>query len=291
MVKPKCLVFAAPFGFGPAAKTIRIVSSLHDIFDCIVVSKGNALDFLLKHRVGSTKYFSGVSSDFSDPAQLAGFGMAISVNNVPAAHRLKALGFGKRTVMIDSLHKWRTEIRAEFPPPGLLATLVEDSLPGFEMGKSLPETCTPISTILTLHHSSDIVSKTPRYETLFHFGGVLSPVLEGKLAVQKLERWIRALVCGADFIAGRRVALGKLPPMDNSAVPDKVDWFGEIQPNEVYSLIKASRHIVTTPGVGFLEMAFLAKRPTLMLPPMNSTQLMHYRKLTALGFPGILRNV
>lgn len=65
--------FAVPFGFGPAAKTIRIVSSLHDIFDCIVVSKGNALDFLLKHRVGSTKYFSGVSSGFSDPAQLAGF--------------------------------------------------------------------------------------------------------------------------------------------------------------------------------------------------------------------------
>ena len=38
MVKPKCLVFAAPFGFGPAAKTIRIVRSLHDIFDCILGS-------------------------------------------------------------------------------------------------------------------------------------------------------------------------------------------------------------------------------------------------------------
>lgn len=89
MVKPKCLVFAAPLGFRPAAKKIRIVSSLHDIFDCMVVSRGNALDFLLKHRVGSTKYFSGVSSDFSDPAQLAGFGMAISAYN--CAHRLDHL--------------------------------------------------------------------------------------------------------------------------------------------------------------------------------------------------------
>lgn len=288
MAKPKALLFVAPFGFGPAAKAQAILRSLQDLFDFVVVSRGSALEFLKKHRLQNMTYLSGLSSSLRHPSHLEQFDFAISINNVPAVHRLSALGFAKRTVLIDMLHDWRIEISHDFPPKNLLAVLAEDILPGFEDRSALEPHVTPVASILTLPENRTVSSGAPGYDVLVHLGGILSPNLDSQVAAETLESWIGQLLEKVAGQTNRVAALGKLQLSGDLNTPANVDCFDRADPAEVFDLISSSRAILTTPGIGFMEMAFIGQRPTVMLPPMNSTQLMHYRCMAAKGIPGVL---
>jgi len=46
--------------------------------------------------------------------------------------------------------------------------------------------------------------------------------------------------------------------------------------------------VITTPGLGAIYETMSKRTPLILLPPMNSTQLRHYRVMTGQGIVGIL---
>ena len=63
---------------------------------------------------------------------------------------------------------------------------------------------------------------------------------------------------------------------------------GNVSPASAFQAIGGTKLLITTPGNGAMYEAISKRTPLILLPPMNSTQLQHYRAMTGQGVAGIL---
>jgi hypothetical protein len=69
-----------------------------------------------------------------------------------------------------------------------------------------------------------------------------------------------------------------------------VNVLGSVSPASAIQAIGGAKLLITTPGHGAIYEAMSKRTPLILLPPMNSTQLQHYRVMTGQGIVGILGN-
>jgi UDP-N-acetylglucosamine transferase subunit ALG13 len=123
---------------------------------------------------------------------------------------------------------------------------------------------------------------------VLHLGGMTSPLaswadISGSVAalvqsvIDAVATQGQALtVMGSPHLAG--LGLGGGP----------VTVLGDISPERAAQLIAGASVLITTPGIGAIFEALSQDTPVILLPPMNSTQLMHHQVLTGAGLHDLL---
>jgi hypothetical protein len=97
-MKPRVLIVAAPFGFGPAAKALILAHGLKDLADLTLFADREAWAFMDRHKPLTVASRCGIFGQvFSDRAALQEYDQIVSINHVPALVHLQALGLAKRT--------------------------------------------------------------------------------------------------------------------------------------------------------------------------------------------------
>ena len=125
-LKPNVLIVAAPFGFGPAARSLIVGEGIKDIADLSFFSDGDAYRFIEKYKPATSSCVKGIfAQTFPSPESLEQFDLFICVNQAPAFEHLGKIGRADRSVFLDSLLRWRTEV-AGTAPKGGRAYLAED---------------------------------------------------------------------------------------------------------------------------------------------------------------------
>jgi hypothetical protein len=286
-VKPNVLIVAAPFGFGPAARSLIVAEGIKDVARLSFFSDGDAYRFIDKHKPATSSCVKGIfAQTFPAPESLEQFDLFICVNQAPAFQHLGRIGWADRSVFLDSLLRWRAEI-AGTAPKGGRAYLAED-YPGASqyLDKSASQRV-ELTAPLVWPRGDDTQPANRRGITL-HVGGATSPLSPWEMMAQAIE----TLATQAAELARRRDSpltiigsahLKRLPPLGNS-----VDVLGDVSPETAANLIGNSALLVTTPGIGAVNEAMAWETPIVLLPPMNSTQLAHYQVLTHHGIVGVL---
>jgi aminodeoxyfutalosine deaminase len=287
-MKPRVLIVAAPFGFGPAAKALILVRGLQDRADLALCADREAWDFIDRHKPAAVACHRGIFAHcFADRASLLPFDHVISVNHAPALVHMQALGLAGRTVFVDSLLAWREASASAAVPPGLQAYLVQD-YPGAAglLGRALAAQVALTAPLLWPLPPSD--PSADRRGVVLHLGGMTSPLaswaeISGSVAalVQSVVAAVAAqgqplTVMGSPHLAGLGLDGGP------------VTVLGDISPERAAQLIAGAAVLITTPGIGAIFEALSQDTPVILLPPMNSTQLMHHRVLTRAGLPDLL---
>ena len=287
-MKPRVLIVAAPFGFGPAAKALILVRGLQDRADLALCADREAWDFIDRHKPAAVACHRGIFAHcFADRASLLPFDHVISVNHAPALVHMQALGLAGRTVFVDSLLAWREASASAAVPPGLQAYLVQD-YPGAAglLGRALAAQVALTAPLLWPLPPSD--PSADRRGVVLHLGGMTSPLaswaeISGSVAalVQSVVAAVAAqgqplTVMGSPHLAGLGLDGGP------------VTVLGDISPERAAQLIAGAAVLITTPGIGAIFEALSQDTPVILLPPMNSTQLLHHQVLTGAGLHGLL---
>lgn len=285
-MKPSILMVAAPFGFGPAARSLIVAEGIKDVADVAFFSDGDAYRFIEKHKPATSSCVQGIfAQTFPSPEPLERFDLFICVNQAPAFEHLGRLGRTDRSIFLDSLLRWRTEV-ARTAPKGGLAYLAED-YPGAAqyIDKNAAQRVELIAPLVWPSRDTPLAQR--RGITL-HLGGVTSPLAPWEVVAPAIE----TLAMQAAALARRHTLpltiigsahLKRLPSLGNG-----VTVLGDVSPERSANLIGTSALLVTIPGVGAVNEAMARDTPIVLLPPVNSTQLGHYEVLTHHGLAGVL---
>jgi hypothetical protein len=282
------LIIAAPFGFGPPSKALILAEYLRGRYKVSISSTGSAVEFLQANAPEDVDILQGLfRKAFATRETLTGFDAFISVNQVPALHHLAALGFAERSVFVDSISQWRAEFEPGSLPKGLLAHIVQDEFPESASDRVRH----PASAVVTapLLWPDEVRPATDeRRGVLVHTGGMTSPtagmdlisVITSDLIVPILASISGcghkvSLLGNADAFRGLQGALG-------------LNVLGSVSPASAFQAIGGAKLLITTPGNGAMYEAMSKRTPLILLPPINSTQLQHYRVMTRHGIVGIL---
>lgn len=281
------LIIAAPFGFGPSSKALIIAEYLKDDYSVSIASSGNAVEFLRRNVSPNIRIFSGLFRRiFPSRETLNGFDAFIAINHVPALIHLTELGVAKRSVFIDSIAQWRADTEPVRFPDELLAHIVQDEL-GEQPAASPVAADHTIVTAPLLWPDDTVLTTNERKGILIHTGGIASPAVGAELVstvtstvigpiVESVARHVQDVT-----LLGNAAALRDLPRIN-------VTTLGSVSPARAIREIGRAKLLITTPGIGAIYEAMSKKTPIILLPPMNSTQLRHYRVLTRLGILGML---
>ena len=288
MQRPRLLIVAAPFGFGPAAKSLIIAHGLQTFAEITISSDRDAYDFIARHKSSKTGCIRGpFSKTFVDLQSLSAFDCFVSINHFPAIQHLALHGLASRTIFLDSLLPWRTTEAQVAIPPRLLAYLVQD-YPG---AAGLLDRCTARTVALTsplMWPLAQDSRKDSRKEITLHLGGMTSPLAtwEGIAgSIERLVSYVGELACQH----GLTLTVIGSSHLKTLSLPDKkVNLVGDASPEVTAQLILRSKLLITTPGIGAVYESMAYDTPLILLPPMNSTQLHHYRVLTSHGIPGVM---
>jgi hypothetical protein len=285
-LKRNVLIVAAPFGFGPAARSLIVAEGLKDVADVSFFSDGDAHRFIEKYKPATSSCASGIfAQTFQNPGALQQFDLFICVNQAPAFEHLGKLGRADRTVFLDSILRWRTEVAGTLVTGGL-AYLAED-YPGAEphLDRGAAQR---VELTAPLVWPSERTPSGERRGITLHLGGATSPLAPW----EAMARPIEMLAKHAADLARRHdtsltvigsAHLKRLPPLG-----DGVTVLGDVSPERAASLIGNSVLLVSTPGVGAVNEAIARATPIALLSPMSSTQLLHYNVLTQHGVSGVL---
>lgn len=282
------LIIAAPVGFGPASKAWLIAEEMRATHAVVISATFDSADFLQNTLSDDVTVQQGIFQEaFPDRKSLARFDAVISVNHTPALSHLAALGYAKRTIFVDSLTHWRAGTDDEEVPPDLLAYLVQDYPPADGQPSGAVK---PGRTVVAPIIWRDTKKRAPakRAGVLIHTGGMSAPAREdipvrqaiaclfGPVLAETLERSDQIT------IMGNRHAAACIPGSEKARI------LAEVNPARAAQLIADTKLLITTPGIGAVYEAMNCDTPILLLPPTNSTQMLHYRVLTSLGIAGTL---
>lgn len=296
-MRKKLLIVAAPFGYGPAARALLLARGLADTADVTILSFGDAYRFIDRFKPGAVACREGgFRAAFPRAAELAPFTLVVSVNNEPAVHHLIELDLAARTVFVDSILPWRAaHSPITFAAP-LCAYLVQD-FPGVEASLAachahIVERVAPMvwsGAGAGGAGGAGASRQPPLGHVTLHLGGVTSPLVTWAMLRQPIEQiFLRTHELTRRF--GRRLSvigsrhLATLTPANADDVVIRAD----ISPPETAELLGQSELLLSTPGIGAIFEAMTGGVPTLVLPPMNSTQLLQYGVFTDRGLPGAM---
>lgn len=288
MQKPRVLIVAAPFGFGPAAQSLILAHGLEQFAEITFSADRDAYEFIARHKPAKINCIRGpFSKAFANRQSMSDFDYFIGINHFPSIQHLARHGLASRAIFFDSLLPWRTA-EAQAPiPPELLAYLVQD-YPG---AAGLLDRCTAriVALIAPLMWPlAQDVRQNVRQEITLHLGGMTSPLAKWEAIVEPVGR----LVSHISQLAGRYglalTVIGSAHLKTLSLADGNLTILGDVSPEATARLIVHSRLLITTPGIGAVYEAMSYDTPLLLLPPMNSTQLDHYQVFTSHGLPGVL---
>lgn len=297
----RILIIAAPFGYGPAARALLIATALTDLAEVTVLSSRDAYRFIALNRAPQVRCREGIFSRlFPGRDALAEFDLFISINNDPAVRHLVAAGLAERAIFVDSILPWRAAgAAAGFGQP-IGAYLVQD----FPGASRLLGTCRAHRVELTApivwpRDTGGTVARPPRHEgarlrrLVLHFGGITSPLVPWEVIRRPIEGMANLVADAARrherelVVLGSR-HLGSLPLPSNAPSDSGIRVVAQASPAEAAALVEGAELLVTTPGIGMVYEAMAREVPTVLLPPVNSTQLHQYAVLTAFGYPGAM---
>jgi hypothetical protein len=286
-LKPNVLIVAAPFGFGPAARSLIVAEGIKDIVDVSFFSDGDAYRFIEKYRPAASSCVKGIFAQmFPTSEALKQFDFFICVNQAPAFEHLGKVGRADRSVFLDSILRWRAEV-AGASLKGGLAYLAED-YPGAvqHLDKSAARRVELIAPLVW--PGRDGSPSATRRGIALHLGGATSPLAPWEVMARPLE----TLATQAAELARRHgsslTIIGSAHLKRLQPLGDGVTILGDVSPESSASLIANSILLATTPGTGAVNEAMARDTPIILLPPMNSTQLLHYEVLTHHGLAGVL---
>lgn len=288
MNKPRVLIVAAPFGFGPAAQSLILAHCLEKFAEVTFSADRDAHEFIARYKPARIGCVRGpFSKAFIHRQSLSDFDYFISMNHFPAIQHLAGLGLAPRTIFFDSLLPWRAAENQAPIPPELLAYLVQD-YPG---AAGLLNRCTAriVALIAPLMWPlAQDARQNIRREITLHLGGITSPLAKWETmvgAVGRLVAYISQLASQHDLTL---TVVGSAHLKTLQLADDNLTILGDVSPEATARLIAHSRLLITTPGVGASYEAMAYDTPLVLLPPMNSTQLDHYQVFTRHGLPGVL---
>jgi len=286
-VRKNIIILAAPFGFGPAAKALRIADALADLADITLFSSRDAMRFIARYRAPSVRCVEGVfHAVYPHARDLSGFDLFVSVDNEPAVHHLVSKGFASRAVFFDDIFAWRAANGPVAFAQPIRGYVVQD-FPG--AAQRLPAGRAQLVALTAPLQWPPLPVEPGSLGIVLHLGGVTSPLV-GWEALRRPIEAIVSTVLGLAQRHGRRVtivgsrhveSLGLAPTPALSVV-------GEASPAQAATLVAGAELLVTTPGIGTIYDALSSRVPLVMLPPMNSTQLLQYDVLAARGFAGTI---
>lgn len=296
----RVLIIAAPFGYGPAARALLIATALTDLAEVTVLSSRDAYRFIARNRAPQVRCREGIFSRlFPGRDALAEFDLFISINNDLAVRHLVASGLAERAIFVDSILPWRAAgAAAGFGQP-IGAYLVQD----FPGASRLLGTChahrVELTAPIVWPRDTGTAARPPRHEgaglrrLVLHFGGITSPLVPWEVIRRPIEGMANVVAEAARrherelIVLGSR-HLGSLPLLSNAPLDSGIRVVAQASPAEAAALVEGAELLVTTPGIGMVYEAMAREVPTLLLPPVNSTQLHQYAVLTAFGYPGAM---
>ena len=287
-MKKNVLIIAAPFGFGPASKALLIADALEGDANISILTDGDAFTFVAKYRSDSTKCLKGIFSRlYPDENSVGAFDFFVSVNNQPAVHHLARLGRAAQTIFHDSLLSWRANgLGNNSLPTGLLAYLVQD-YPGAKAYLGLCRTKHAALTAPLVWQNASGNQPIVQGNWILHLGGMTSLFADWE-SVRLPVLSIVSTVSDLALSSGRTLTViggNYLRNLETCRLPD-INIRGDVSPAVSATLIAGSELVLTTPGIGAIYEAMASSTPFILLPPMNSTQLFHYKILSSLGVPG-----
>jgi aminodeoxyfutalosine deaminase len=284
-IKPRLLIIAAPFGFGPAAKALILSHSLQESAGVTLCSDREAYQFICKHKASPSTCFQGVfSRTFENRRSLSGYDFFLSISNAPALQHLSQLGLAGRTIFLDSLLLWRASNEVIPTPEGLLAYLAEDHIGTAAL---LDQCSAPtVSLIAPLMWPLPVsVPSESRRGIVLHLGGITSPLAQW----EDIAAPVSAIVTEVGHLAGRYgkqlTVIGSSHLKDLSLPMDNHTVLGSTSPEITAQLIAGAELVITTPGIGVVYEAIAKDTPVFLLPPMNSTQLHQYHVFAENSIP------
>ncbi len=284
----RILIIAAPFGFGPASKALSIAEYLRERYLTAFASSGNSVEFLRSCATRRTKIYSGNFKNlFPTHENLKDFDGFIAINHLPAIMQLGALGLASRSIFVDSLATWRSKLSEPPLPTDLSAYVVQDELREDDVHRP----SRPAGALVTapiLWPDDDEVPLAERHGVLLHVGGMTSPNASADSMKRIACEFIAPLVEMFAQANQQTTILGNAEILNSVqfAAPSKL--LGNASPRTALDAIGQAKLLVTTPGIGAIYEAMSKGTPTILLPPMNSTQLSHYQVLTKKGLRGVL---
>ncbi|MDO8419517.1 MAG: hypothetical protein Q7S90_05715 [Rubrivivax sp.] len=308
-MRKNVLIVAAPFGYGPVARALLVAQALADVADITILSSGDAYRFATRFMRGPIVGREGVfRSVYADAADLAPFDLFISINNDPAVHHLVHMGLEARTVFVDSILAWRSvnsPVRFRKPILGYLAQdfpgvasgladcqaqIVELTAPMVWNSPAVERARPPRASPATGDDRGCTrvapVSLQQRRAVTLHLGGVTSPLVSWEMLRRPIEAIFRRSVALARRHGRRLVVVGNRHLGDLSVGDGDVEILGDVSPPEAAALVGDSEILLSTPGIGAVYEALACRVPVILLPPMNSTQLIQYGVFAQRGFPG-----
>jgi hypothetical protein len=286
-LKPNVLIVAAPFGFGPAARSLILAEGIKDVADLSFFSDGDAYRFIETYKPAMSSCAKGIFAQaFPSLKSLDRFDLFICINQAPAFEHLGKLGHADRSVFLDSLLRWRTEV-AGTAPTGGRAYLAED-YPGAAryLDKSASRRVELIAPLVW--PGRDGSSQATRRGITLHLGGVTSPLAPWEMMAPAIENLATEAAEPARRHDSLLTIIGSAHLKRLSALGDRATVLGDVSPESSANLIGRSALLATIPGIGAVNEAMARETPIILLPPMNSTQLAHYEVFTQHGLAGVL---
>jgi aminodeoxyfutalosine deaminase len=287
-MKPRVLIVAAPFGFGPAAKALILAHGLKDLADLTLFADREAWAFMDRHKPLTVASRCGIFGQvFSDRAALQEYDQIVSINHVPALVHLQALGLAKRTLFVDSLLAWREATTGTAVPPGLWGYLVQD-YPGAAglLDRTLAEQVALTAPLLWPLPPPD--PKAIRHGVVLHLGGITSPLVSWAQVRGSISALVKSVIDAAATHDQALTVMGSAQLADRDLGHGPVSLQGAVSPESAARQIAGASVLITTPCIGAVFEALSQDTPVVLLPPMNSTQLLHHQVLTGAGLHSVL---
>jgi hypothetical protein len=285
----KILIVAAPFGYGPVVKALLIADDLAAIAEVTIFSSRDAYQFVDRYKGSGVCCKEGIfQSEFSTKEDLARFDYFISINHEPAVHYLIEQGLALRTIFVDSILPWRSRNGTVGFAQSILAYLVQD-FP--DVASNLvacrANTVELIAPMVWQKSRDDVPSRDVSRKVILHVGGVTSPLVRWEKLQKPIEEIVRKTVQSVLHSRASITVIGSRHLSSMAWEQDaSVTVLGDVSPPESAALIADADLLITTPGIGAVYEALAVGVPIILLPPMNSTQLLQYGVLTTRGFLG-----
>lgn len=296
----KILIYSIPFGFGPTGKAIILANYLRKIHDVKISTFSHSLHLLKKSTYG-VDVFDCHSRNVEewDNSLFENVDTFISVMDLQAIRLVKTKYPHIKTIFIDSLLSWRLDesLNQLLEDTKFVDCYIAQYFPGIEdqiLQTKYHENIHVVAPLLdknfTLEYkvrnnNSNCPTEQVSDSLLIHYGGLSSPVIDFDRCLPFLEKTTEIIIKefhkSMRLIFAGNIKLMKYLRVVFNQFPDvEFDCFSHSDFQEVLSQAKA---YITTPGVESSYESFFWKKPTVFLPPTNSTQLHQINKFLEVG--------
>jgi hypothetical protein len=293
----RILIYAIPFGGGPAGKAAVIADYLKCHHNIALTSYSHAVHLLRLSCPGIEVLDCHSRGSEAMIAILErGVDVFVSLMDVRVASFVKKLFPHTRVVLVDSLLSWRVKeyLAGELVDFDSIDFHICQYVPGVEadtVEAKLGHNVNKLHIVAPLVQHINISAPQSAYNgILIHFGGLASPVSEWHLYVPFVDKVTEILVdryaphTRLMFTGGVEVTNHLRTKFGNHSNV----FFECLAYKKFQEAIAHSTLVLTTPGLETAYESFFIGKPVLFLPAVNSTQLHQLEFFETAGLPNVV---